>query len=297
MIDNLVTGRRSNIDHLSAHPSVQVVEHDITQPLPSNVTAMSFDTVLDFACPCAPVDYERMPLEIMEVASTGTRALLELAVATRARFVLASTSEVYGNSLAHPLPETNLGSVSTIDPQSSCFEARRFSEALTMAYQRTQGLDVQIIRIFNTYGDRMRPDDGRAVTSFISQALAGGPIVVFGDGEQTRGFTYVHDVVEGVLRVMESGLSGPLNLGAAEGVSVRALAQLVRELVDRNVEIVTAEPPTARLGEPRVRVPDLAELEAELLWVPTTKLEEGLDHLVGPLLAALTRSETSVRLT
>ena len=198
VVDNFVTGRRSNVAHLHGNDRFTLIEHDITQPLPVSVTERTYDTVLDLASPASPDDFKTMPLEILAVGSTGTRNLLDLARQQRARFFLASTSEVYGDPLVHPQPETYWGNVSSTGPRSCYDEAKRFSEALAMAYHRTHGTEVRIARIFNTYGERMRPRDGRVVNTFVLQALRNEPLTLDGDGSQTRSFSYVDDLVEAV---------------------------------------------------------------------------------------------------
>jgi dTDP-glucose 4,6-dehydratase len=281
IVDNFVTGRRANITHLDGHPGVTVVEHDVTMPLPSSVTDGRYDTVLDLASPASPVDFATMPLEILAVGSTGTRNLLDLAVAQHARFFLSSTSEVYGDPLVHPQPETYLGNVSCIGPRSCYDEAKRFSEAITMAYHRWHGLDVRIARIFNTYGERMRPDDGRVVNTFIVQALRGEPITLHGDGTQTRSFVHVSDEVRGLLAVLDGHLTGPVNVGNPDEFTMRELADLVVELSGASSEIVSIPLPPEREGDPLQRQPDITLINATYGWQPTVPLRDGLARMIA----------------
>jgi dTDP-glucose 4,6-dehydratase len=281
IVDNFVTGRRANITHLDGHPGVTVVEHDVTMPLPSSVTDGRYDTVLDLASPASPVDFATMPLEILAVGSTGTRNLLDLAVAQHARFFLSSTSEVYGDPLVHPQPETYLGNVSCIGPRSCYDEAKRFSEAITMAYHRWHGLDVRIARIFNTYGERMRPDDGRVVNTFIVQALRGEAITLHGDGTQTRSFVHVSDEVRGLLAVLDGHLTGPVNVGNPDEFTMRELADLVVELSGASSEIVSIPLPPEREGDPLQRQPDITLINATYGWQPTVPLRDGLARMIA----------------
>ncbi|MEK7426768.1 MAG: GDP-mannose 4,6-dehydratase [Actinomycetota bacterium] len=280
VVDNFVTGRRSNVAHLATHPRFAVVEHDITEPLPSSITDGAYDTVLDLASPASPVDFATMPLEILAVGSTGTRRLLDLALAQNARFFLASTSEVYGDPLVHPQPETYLGNVSCTGPRSCYDEAKRFSEAITMAYRRVHGLDVRIARIFNTYGERMRPDDGRVVNTFVVQALRGEPLTLHGDGSQTRSFCHVSDEVRGLIAVLDGNITGPVNVGNPAEFTMRQLAELVVELA-RSSSAITAMPlPAEREGDPLKRQPDITLIESAYGWHPSIELREGLGRMI-----------------
>ena len=281
IVDNFVTGRRANITHLDGHPGVTVVEHDVTMPLPSSVTDGRYDTVLDLASPASPVDFATMPLEILAVGSTGTSNLLDLAVAQHARFFLSSTSEVYGDPLVHPQPETYLGNVSCIGPRSCYDEAKRFSEAITMAYHRWHGLDVRIARIFNPYGERMRPDDGRVVNTFIVQALRGEAITLHGDGTQTRSFVHVSDEVRGLLAVLDGHLTGPVNVGNPDEFTMRELAEHVIELTGSTSPIITVPLPTEREGDPLQRQPDITLINETYGWQPTVPLRDGLARMIA----------------
>jgi len=279
VVDNFSTGRRSNIAHL-AGARVAVVEHDITTPFPPLITDGSFDTVLDLASPASPDDFKTMPLEILAVGSTGTRNLLDLARAQRARFFLASTSEVYGDPMVHPQPESYLGNVSSIGPRSCYDEAKRFSEALTMAYHRTNGVDVRIVRIFNTYGERMRPRDGRVVNTFVMQALRNEPLTLHGDGSQTRSFCHVADEVVGLAAVLDGHLTGPINVGNPGEFTMRELAELVIELTGSASEIVDVPLPAERDGDPLQRCPDITLMRESYGWEPTISLREGLTRMI-----------------
>jgi nucleoside-diphosphate-sugar epimerase len=278
VVDNFATGRRSNIAHLADHERFALVEHDITTTLPGFDT--SFDTILDLASPASPADFATMPLAILAVGSTGTRNLLDLAVAHHARFFLASTSEVYGDPLVHPQPETYWGNVSSIGPRSCYDEAKRFSEAITMAYHRVHGLDVRIARIFNTYGERMRPNDGRVVNTLVVQALRGEPITLHGDGSQTRSFCHVADEIIGLIAVLDGHLTGPVNVGNPNEFTIRRLAELVVELTDSSSEIITVPLPAEREGDPAQRRPDIGLIKSTYGWMPTIELSEGLTRMI-----------------
>ncbi len=280
IVDNFVTGRPSNIEHLKDNPCVNVVEHDITTALPSSITGSRFDTVLDLASPASPDDFKTMPLEILAVGSTGTRLLLDLALAQRARFFLASTSEVYGDPLVHPQPEAYLGNVSCIGPRSCYDEAKRFSEALTMAYHRTHGLDVRIARIFNTYGERMRPRDGRVVNTFVTQALLNEPLTLHGDGSQTRSFCHVADEIVGLTAVLDGHIASPVNVGNQSEFTMRELAELVVELTGSTSSIISVALPAEREGDPLQRCPDSGLIRSEYGWEPTISLRDGLSRMI-----------------
>jgi nucleoside-diphosphate-sugar epimerase len=279
-VDNFVTGRRANVAHLADHPAYTLIEHDITEPLPHVITGADFDTVLDLASPASPLDFATMPLEILAVGSTGTRNLLDLAVSQRARFFLASTSEVYGDPLVHPQPESYLGNVSCIGPRSCYDEAKRFSEAITMAYHRVHGLDVRIVRIFNTYGERMRPEDGRVVNTFVLQALRGEPITLHGDGSQSRSFCHVSDEVAGLISVLDGSIIGPVNVGNPGEFTMRELAELVVEITGATSEIITVPLPDEREGDPLQRQPDITLVSSTYGWSPTVSLRDGLEQMI-----------------
>lgn len=277
-LDNFVTGRRSNVSQLIANKSFTLVEADITTGIPE--LSGRFDAILDFASPASPNDFKTMPLEILAVGSTGTRNLLDRAVSDQARFFLASTSEVYGDPLVHPQPETYWGNVSSIGPRSCYDEAKRFSEALTMAYKRVHGVDTRIVRIFNTYGERMRPDDGRVVNTFVCQALRGEPITLHGDGSQTRSFCHVSDEVRGLVALLDSTFDHPVNIGNPGEFTMRQLADLVIELTGSRSSIITVPLPPEREGDPAQRRPDITLARTVLDWEPTVSLREGLQMMI-----------------
>jgi dTDP-glucose 4,6-dehydratase len=274
-VDNLVTGSKDNIAHLADEPRFTFVEADVSDgvpPLPG-----TFDAVLHMASPASPTDFAKLPLEILRVGSAGTLNLLERAHADRARFLMASTSEAYGDPEVHPQPETYWGNVNPIGVRAVYDEAKRFSEAATMAYHRFHNLDTAIVRIFNTYGPRMRPDDGRAIPTFISQALRGEPITVHGTGEQTRSICYVDDLVRGILLLLDSGETGPVNCGTEHELTMRELAELIVRLAGSSSE-VTFVPRTA--DDPEKRRPDLTRARTLLGYEPVVGPEEGLRRTI-----------------
>ena len=283
-VDNFITGRPENIAHLIDHDRFLFLEQDVTDQL---FIDGHLDAVMDLASPASPADFATIPLEILAVGSTGTRNLLDLAVITGARFFLASTSEVYGDPLVHPQPESYWGNVSSIGPRSCYDEAKRFSEALTMGYHRVLDLDIRIVRIFNTYGPRMRPDDGRVVGSFITQALRGEPITLFGSGAQTRSFCYVSDEVRGLIDVLDGDVMGPVNVGNPSEFTMRQLASLVVELTGTSSEIITMPLPPEREGDPMQRCPDISLITSSLGWTPTVSLRDGLVPMIAAIRAEL----------
>jgi dTDP-glucose 4,6-dehydratase len=273
-LDNLLTGRLDNVSHLLGHAAFQFIERDVTEYLRVDGPV---DYVLHFASPASPVDYQRFPIQTLKVGSLGTHKTLGLARAKGARFLLASTSEVYGDPQVHPQREDYWGHVNPIGPRGVYDEAKRFAEALTMAYHRVHGLETRIARIFNTYGPRMRPDDGRVVSNFVNQALRGLPLTVYGDGSQTRSFCYVSDMVEGIYRLLMSAEAEPVNLGNPKEFTVMELAHLVRRLVGSASVIEHRALP---LDDPRVRQPDIGLARARLGWEPVIGLEEGLARTI-----------------
>ena len=280
-IDNFATGRRENVAHLSDNSKFTLIEHDITLPWPThNALAAKFDAVLDYASPASPNDFATMPLEILAVGSTGTRNLLDRAKADGAIFFLTSTSEVYGDPLVHPQPESYWGNVSSIGPRSCYDEAKRFSEALTMAYHRVHGVNVRIVRIFNTYGERMRPNDGRVVNTFVVQALRGEPLTLHGDGSQTRSFCHVTDEVRGLMALLDSDYNLPVNVGNPGEFTMRELAEIVIELTNSSSKIITVELPPERDGDPLQRKPDITLATEILGWTPTISLRDGLRQMI-----------------
>lgn len=280
-IDNFATGRPENVAHLSGNAKFTLIEHDITLPWPAHqALTAKFDAVLDYASPASPNDFATMPLEILAVGSTGTRNLLDRAKADGAVFFLTSTSEVYGDPLVHPQPETYWGNVSSIGPRSCYDEAKRFSEALTMAYHRVHGVDVRIVRIFNTYGERMRPNDGRVVNTFVVQALRGEPLTLHGDGSQTRSFCHVSDEVRGLMALLDSDHNLPVNVGNPDEFTMRELAELVVELTGSSSDIISVELPPERDGDPLQRKPDITLAKNRLGWTPTISLRDGLQRMI-----------------
>jgi dTDP-glucose 4,6-dehydratase len=273
-MDNLLTGSLRNIAHLSGEPRFRFVRHDVTQFI---AVEGPVDAVLHFASPASPIDYLLLPIQTLKVGSLGTHNALGLAMAKSARFLLASTSEVYGDPLVHPQPESYWGNVNPIGPRGVYDEAKRFAEAMTMAYHRAHRVDTRIVRIFNTYGERMRPRDGRVVPALICQALAGEPMTVFGDGSQTRSFCYVSDLIEGIYRLLLSGEPDPVNIGNPSELSVLEFARTIRRLTGTRSEIVFKPLPE---DDPKVRQPDISRARALLGWEPKVKLEEGLSRTI-----------------
>jgi dTDP-glucose 4,6-dehydratase len=269
-VDNLVTGNLDNLAGLSAHPDFTFVHSDVSNFLhvPGRV-----DAVLHFASPASPADFERIPIQILKVGSRGTLNTLGLAKDKGARYFLASTSEVYGDPLVHPQPETYWGNVNPIGPRGVYDESKRFAEALTMAYHRHHGVDVRIVRIFNTYGPHMRPDDGRVVSNFIVQALAGKPITIYGDGKQSRSFCFVDDEIRGLLALLDSDYVGPVNIGNPNEFTVLELAEKVLALTGSSSELRFDPRP---VDDPMQRKPDLGLARSVLGWEPEITLEQGL---------------------
>jgi len=273
-IDNFVTGNNGNIRPFLSNSKFEFVKHDISKYI--NIKD-KVDYVLHFASPASPIDYYKYPIETLEVGSFGTHNALDLAKAKSAKFLLASTSEVYGDPLVHPQPESYLGNVNCIGPRSVYDEAKRFSEAITMAYHRKYKIDTKIIRIFNTYGQRMRENDGRAIPAFISQALANKPITVFGDGSQTRSFCFISDMVEGILKLMDSKINDPVNIGNPKEYTMLELANQIIKLTGAKSKIVFQPLP---VDDPKRRKPDIGKATEFLKWAPKVKLEEGLTKTI-----------------
>jgi dTDP-glucose 4,6-dehydratase len=273
-VDNLITGKRENVAHLLDREGFEFVFHDVSKPIevPGEV-----DYVLHFASPASPIDYLELPIQTLKVGSLGTHNSLGLAKAKRARYLLASTSEVYGDPLVHPQPESYWGNVNPVGPRGVYDEAKRFAEAMTMAYHRVHGLETRIVRIFNTYGPRMRPRDGRVVPAFIQQALRGEPLTVFGDGSQTRSFCYVDDLVEGLLRLLRSEESNPVNLGNPHEMTILEFARRILALTGSDAPIERRELP---VDDPRTRQPDISRAREILGWEPTVELDAGLSRTI-----------------
>src|SRR5512146_1516470 len=274
-VDNLITGTRRNLEHLAREPRFDLVEADVCGPLdlPGPIHA-----VLDFASPASPIDYLEHPFETLHVGSIGVENALKLAKRAGAPFLLSSTSEVYGDPLEHPQRETYWGNVNPIGPRAVYDEAKRFAEAITMAYRRYEKVDVRIARIFNTYGPRMRLDDGRVVPTFVAQALRGEPITMFGDGSQTRSFCYVDDEVEGLWRLLHSNFQDPVNVGNPHELTILEFARAVQRLVGSHVEIVHKPLPE---DDPKVRRPDITRAREVLGWEPKVAFDEGMRRTIA----------------
>jgi|JI10StandDraft_1071094.scaffolds.fasta_scaffold08838_10 dTDP-glucose 4,6-dehydratase len=288
--DNFLSGRPENVAHLAQHPSFTLIEVDIAQPLPAVPAldpAQPFDIIYHLASPASPSDFLRIPLQILDVGSNGTRNMLELALRDGARFLLASTSEVYGDPLVHPQPETYWGNVDSIGPRSCYDEAKRFAEALTFAYRRVHQVDTTMVRIFNTYGPRMRIDDGRVLVNFIVQALTGQPLTVHGDGHHTRSYCFVSDLVAGLIAVAERGGSGPYNVGNPVECSVLELAEQVLALTGSSSPIVCVPLPAERAGDPQRRRPDISRITTDVQWAPQVGIGEGMRIMIDAVAAEL----------
>ncbi len=273
-VDNLVTGARRNLEHLAQEPRFDFVEADICEPLGMRGR---IDAVLDLASPASPFDYLEHPFETLHVGSIGVENALRLAKGAGATFLLSSTSEVYGDPLEHPQRETYWGNVNPIGPRAVYDEAKRFAEAITMAYRRYEKVDVRIARIFNTYGPRMRLDDGRVVPTFVAQALRGEPITMFGDGSQTRSFCFVDDEVEGLWRLLHSRYQEPVNVGNPHELTILEFAKAVQRLVGKDVPIVHKPLPE---DDPRVRKPDISRAREVLGWEPKVGFDEGMRRTI-----------------
>jgi dTDP-glucose 4,6-dehydratase len=273
-VDNLDTGSLQNVKHIENGGDFLFINHDLTEPL---FLDEPVGYVFHFASPASPIDYQRLPLHTLKVGSYGTHNMLGLAKFKRARFLLASTSEVYGDPVVHPQAETYWGNVNPIGPRGVYDEAKRYAEALTMAYHRQQGVDTAIARIFNTYGPRMRPHDGRAVPTFLRQALEQKPLTVFGDGSQTRSFCYVSDLVRGLVALAESDENLPVNLGNPEERTLLELAETVIRVTGSSSEIVFEARP---VDDPQVRQPDITRARQVLGWEPEVALEDGLRRTI-----------------
>jgi len=274
VMDNLLTGDVSNISHI-ASDDFKFIKYDVTNYI---YVDGPLDNVLHFASPASPIDYLELPIQTLKVGSLGTHNALGLAKAKGARLLLASTSEVYGDPLVHPQPETYWGNVNPIGPRGVYDEAKRFAEAITMAYHRYHNVDTRIVRIFNTYGPRMRINDGRAVPTFISQAMNNEDITVFGDGSQTRSFTYIDDEVDGIIRLLEGDTSDPVNIGNPHEMSIKELAEVIIELTGSSSKIVHRELP---VDDPKIRQPDITRARTILGWEPKVNWREGLTHTIS----------------
>jgi len=273
-MDNLITGNINNIAHLAGNENFKFIKQDVTEYI---YVPEELDYILHFASPASPIDYQKYPIQTLKVGSLGTHKTLGLAKEKKAQFLLASTSEVYGDPLINPQKEDYWGNVNPIGPRGVYDEAKRFAEALTMAYHRYHGIGVRIVRIFNIYGPRMRANDGRVVPAFINQALKGEPLTVFGDGSQTRSFCYISDLVEGIYKLMLLDVNEPVNIGNPEEMSILEFAQKVIEITKSKSKIIFKELPE---DDPRVRRPDISKSKELLDWEPRISLEEGLRRTI-----------------
>jgi dTDP-glucose 4,6-dehydratase len=273
-MDNFITGRPENIAHLAGNGRFEFVRHDISTHTDVNG---QLDGILHFASPASPIDYLEHPIATLKVGALGTHNALGIARAKGARFLLASTSEVYGDPLVHPQPESYWGNVNPVGPRSVYDEAKRFAEAMTMAYHRAHGIDTRVVRIFNTYGPRMRPNDGRVVSNFIVQALTGQPLTIYGDGRQTRSFCYVDDEIEGIYRLFFSSETNPVNIGNPHEFSIEQLAQTVLEATGSRSRVERRDLPE---DDPKVRQPDITRARTLLGWVPEVELREGVKRTI-----------------
>ncbi|GAB4460848.1 MAG: SDR family oxidoreductase [Anaerolineae bacterium] len=277
-LDNLITGSTANIEHLAGNENFLFIKHDVTNYI---YIEGPLDAVLHFASPASPIDYLEYPIPTLKVGALGTHKALGLAKAKQARFLLASTSEVYGDPLVHPQTEDYWGNVNPIGPRGVYDEAKRFAEAMAMAYHRYHGLETRIVRIFNTYGPRMRQEDGRVVPNFIAQALRGEPLTVYGDGSRTRAFCYVDDLVEGIYRLLMSNETEPVNIGNPVEMSILDFAKKIIELTNSPSEISFIEPTDMRIkDDPKVRQPNIEKARRVLGWEPKVPLEVGLSKTI-----------------
>jgi dTDP-glucose 4,6-dehydratase len=288
-LDNFVTGSRENARILDVLPGFRLVEHDISKPIYFDEP---IDGVLHFASPASPVDYLELPIQTLKVGSLGTHNVLGIALAKKARFLLASTSEVYGDPLVHPQPESYWGNVNPVGFRGVYDEAKRFAEAMTMAYHRYHGVDTRIVRIFNSFGPRMRPGDGRVVSNFIVQALRGDPLTIYGDGSQTRSFCYVDDEVDGIYRLFHSDRVEPTNIGNPNEFTIRELADVVLEETGSRSAIESLPLPA---DDPKVRRPDISAARRVLGWEPRVELREGIRRTIPYFRDKLGKSDAKAR--
>jgi dTDP-glucose 4,6-dehydratase len=288
-VDNYLTGSPDNIRHLADNDAFRLVEADVAERIPIDEP---IDGILHFASPASPIDYYEFPIETLKVGSYGTHNCLELARRRKARFFLASTSEVYGDPAVHPQKESYWGNVNSIGPRSVYDEAKRYAEAVTMAYHRHHGVDTRIVRIFNTYGPRMRPHDGRVVSNFIVQALTGEPLSIYGDGSQTRSFCYVDDEIEGIYRLFMNGDAQPTNIGNPDEYTVQQLADIVLELTG-SASTIARQPLPA--DDPKLRRPDITRAREMLGWEPKVPVREGVARTIEYFRKLLTDSKLATR--
>jgi len=284
-MDNLITGNLANIAHLKTNPDYRFVNHDVTKFID---LADDINFIFHFASPASPIDYLELPIQTLKVGSLGTHNALGLARVKKARLLLASTSEVYGDPLIHPQTEDYWGNVNPIGPRGVYDEAKRFAEAITMAYHRFHGVETRIVRIFNTYGPRMRPNDGRVVPAFVTQALKGEPITVFGDGSQTRSFCYMSDLIEGIYALSQSAETNPVNIGNPSEMSVLQFAEAIRERCHSKSEIIFKSLP---VDDPKIRQPNITKAKNILKWSPKVTLDQGLESTIAYFRQLIERGE------
>ena len=274
-LDNLITGNIKNIEHIIPNKNFKYIIHDVSKHIEIDE---DIDYVMHFASPASPVDYQKIPIQTLKSGSLGTHNTLGLALAKKAKYVLASTSEVYGDPLVNPQPESYWGNVNPVGLRGCYDEAKRFAEALVMAYHRIHKVDTKIVRIFNTYGPKMRKNDGRVVPNFITQALNNEPITIYGDGSQTRSFCYVSDLIDGIYRLMMSGINEPVNIGTPEEHTIKEFAEIIKELTKSKSKIIFKNLP---VDDPHVRCPDISKAKKELRWEPKVSLEDGIKKTIG----------------
>ena len=272
-LDNYFTGRKVNIQKWIGHPNFELIRHDVTEPI-----KLEIDRIWHLACPASPIHYQFNPVKTAKTSFLGTYNMLGLARRTKARFLLASTSEIYGDPEVHPQPESYRGSVNTIGVRSCYDEGKRIAETLCMDYKRMHGTEIRISRIFNTYGPRMLPDDGRVVSNFIVQALRGEALTIYGDGKQTRSFCYVDDLIEGLIRLMNSDYTSPINIGNPNEFTMLELAELIRQKINPSLSIVHRDLPE---DDPMQRQPIIKLAKEQLDWQPEIELDSGLNHTIG----------------
>ncbi|MDX1548085.1 MAG: UDP-glucuronic acid decarboxylase family protein [Rhodothermales bacterium] len=286
-MDNFITGSPDNVAHLLGHDRFRLIEHDVTNYV---YVEGPLDCVLHFASPASPIDYLKYPIQTLKVGALGTHKALGLAKAKGARLLLASTSEVYGDPLVHPQPETYWGNVNPVGMRGVYDEAKRFAEAMTMAYQRYHGVETRIVRIFNTYGPRMRLDDGRALPTFMTQALRGEPLTVFGDGSQTRSFQYVDDLVEGLVRLLHSDVTEPVNIGNPDEISILEFAREIIALTGSSSEVIFEALPA---DDPKIRQPDITRARELLDWQPRIDRADGLRRTLDYVREQVAKTEAA----
>ena len=276
-MDNFLTGRPENVAHLIGNPNFQLIAYDVTNYIHVDGP---LDFILHLASPASPVDFENLGIKILKVGALGTHKTLGLAVAKKAKFLLTSTSEVYGDPLVHPQSEDYLGNVDPIGMRGVYDEAKRFAEAMTMAYHRLHGVDVRIVRIFNTYGERMRQDDGRAIPNFVSQALTGQDLTVYGDGSQTRSICHYSDLIAGIYKLMQSDVTTPVNIGNPYEITMLDLANKIVEMTGSQSRVAFHDLPKSHGNDPKVRLPDITKARTHLDWEPKVSPDEGLSRTI-----------------